>query len=69
MIALIAHDAQKDALLEFVKAHVEFFGKHELDFTTSQIQRPCTDELAYGSTKCKQQKTDRSHNAQMQNQD
>jgi methylglyoxal synthase len=30
MIALIAHDQQKDDLLEFVRQHVEFFREHEL---------------------------------------
>lgn len=30
MIALIAHDAQKDDLLEFVKAHAEFLKQHQL---------------------------------------
>ena len=30
MIALIAHDAQKDDLLEFVRQHVEFFKTHKL---------------------------------------
>ena len=30
MIALIAHDAQKDDLLEFVRSHVEVFKPHKL---------------------------------------
>ena len=30
MLALIAHDAQKDDLVEFVRAHADFFKTHEL---------------------------------------
>ncbi len=30
MLALIAHDAQKDDLLEFVRQHVDFFQTHQL---------------------------------------
>lgn len=30
MIALIAHDAQKENLLEFVRKHLEFFQAHSL---------------------------------------
>ncbi len=30
MLALIAHDAKKDDLVEFVRAHADFFKTHEL---------------------------------------
>lgn len=30
MIALIAHDAQKDDMLEFVRQHLDFFKTHQL---------------------------------------
>lgn len=44
MIAIIAHDAQKANLLEFVRAHVDFFRTRRLVATGHTGQR-LTDEL------------------------
>lgn len=44
MIALIAHDAQKTALLEFIRQHVEFFKTHKL-VATGNTGKMLQDEL------------------------
>lgn len=44
MIALIAHDAQKDSLLEFVRGHVPFFKTQRL-VATGNTGKMLHDEL------------------------
>jgi len=44
MIALIAHDAQKPALLEFIRGHVEFFKTHQL-VATGNTDKMLQEEL------------------------
>jgi methylglyoxal synthase len=44
MIALIAHDARKAALLQFVRGHLEVFGPHPL-VATGNTGRMLADEL------------------------
>lgn len=44
MIALIAHDAQKGAFLDFVRDHVEFFRTQKL-VATGNTGRMLSDEL------------------------
>ena len=44
MIALIAHDAQKDDLLEFVRSHVDVFQQHRL-VATGNTGRMIAEEL------------------------
>lgn len=44
MIALIAHDAQKPAFLEFVRSHIDFFRSHQL-IATGNTGKMLADEL------------------------